>query len=157
VSVAKQNPGATVVATDLSRDALAVARRNAERHVVANRVTFVESDLFAGLRQEPPFDLVVSNPPYVRTADLSGLAADVRDHEPRQALDGGPDGFAVIDRLLAEAPAHLAAGGWLLVEIGSDQGDGMLSRLRATPGLGAAQILPDREGHSRVALARRAP
>jgi release factor glutamine methyltransferase len=156
VSVAKQKVGATVVATDVTADALAVARSNAERHGVAGRVTFVESDLFAGLANEGPFDLILSNPPYVRSADLAVLAPDVRDHEPPQALDGGADGFAVIDRLVAEVPAHLAAGGWLLVEIGSDQGDDMLTRLRATPGLTGATILPDREGHARVAVSRRA-
>jgi len=118
-------------------------------------MAFIESDLFAGLTAEAPFDLILSNPPYVRTGDLASLAPDVREHEPRQALDGGPDGFAVIDRLLAEASEHLAPGGWLLVEIGSDQGDAMLSRLRATPGLGEAAILPDRDGHARVAVAWR--
>src|SRR5438093_12816002 len=82
VSVAKQKAGATVIAIDQSREALAVARRNAERHAVANRVTFIESDLFAGLPMQTPFDLILSNPPYVRTADLAGLAPDVRDHAP---------------------------------------------------------------------------
>jgi release factor glutamine methyltransferase len=155
VSIAKQNAGATVIATDISTDALAVARRNVERHAVANRVRLIESDLFAGLNSESPFDLILSNPPYVRTGDFVVLAPDVSDHEPRQALDGGPDGFAVIDRLLKDAPVHLAPGGWLLVEIGSDQGDVMLTRLRTTPGLAEAQILPDRDGHARVAVARR--
>jgi release factor glutamine methyltransferase len=155
VSIAKQHAAATIIATDRSRDALAVARRNAERHTVANRVTFVESDLFAGLTPGPPFDLILSNPPYVRTSDLAGLASDVRDHEPREALDGGPDGFALIDRLLEDAPAHLAPGGWLLVEIGSDQGGAMLTRLRSVQGLSDVQVLPDRDGHARVAVASR--
>jgi release factor glutamine methyltransferase len=155
ISIAKQNAAATVVATDVSTDALAVARRNAERHGVARRVAFVESDLFAGLTPESTFDLILSNPPYVRTGELAGLAADVREHEPRQALDGGPDGFSVIDRLLADAPAHLSSGGWLLAEIGADQGDGMLTRLRETAGLADVQIVPDRDGHARVAVARR--
>jgi release factor glutamine methyltransferase len=155
VSIAMQNAAATVLATDRSTDALAVARRNVERHAVADRVRLIESDLFVGVNSELPFDLILSNPPYIRTGDLAGLAPDVRDHEPRQALDGGPDGFAVIDRLLKDAPAHLSPGGWLLLEIGSDQGAVMLSRLRATPGLVEAQILPDRDGHARVALARR--
>lgn len=155
ISIARQNVGVTVVATDIITDALAVARRNAERHGVAPRVAFVESDLFAGLKPESTFDLILSNPPYIRTRDLASLASDVRDHEPRQALDGGPEGFSVIDRLLAEAPAHLSSGGWLLVEIGSDQGEDMLARLRATPGLTESQVLPDRDGHARVAVARR--
>jgi release factor glutamine methyltransferase len=156
VSIAKQNARATVVATDVSTDALAVARRNAARHGVAQRIVFVECDLFAGLPSEAPFDLILSNPPYIREADLAGLASDVRDHEPRQALDGGTDGFSVIDPLLAGAPARLSPGGWLLVEIGSDQGSDMLTRLRSTAGLTDVQILPDRDGHARVAVARRA-
>jgi len=156
VSIVKQNPAVTVIATDLSADALAIARRNAERHGVAGRVQFVECDLVAGVNSGIPFNLILSNPPYIRSGDLSGLASDVRNHEPRQALDGGPDGFAVIDRLLGAVPAHLIPGGWLLVEIGSDQGDEMLKHMRATPGLSEAQILPDRDGHARVAVARRA-
>jgi release factor glutamine methyltransferase len=155
ISLAKQNSTASVIASDASPDALAVARHNVERHAVANRVRLIESDLFAGLNSESPFDLILSNPPYVRTDDLSGLAPDVREHEPRQALDGGADGFAVIDRLLKDAPVHISPGGWLLVEIGSDQGDAMLSRLRATPSLTDSQILPDHDGYARVAVARR--
>jgi release factor glutamine methyltransferase len=155
ISLTKQNSTASVIASDVSPDALAVARRNVERHAVANRVRLIESDLFAGLNSESPFDLILSNPPYIRTGDLAGLPPDVRDHEPRQALDGGSDGFAVIDRLLQDSPAYLSPDGWLLVEIGSDQGDAMLARLRRTPGLAEAQILPDRDGHARVAVARR--
>src|SRR5262245_61679519 len=155
VSVAALAPAARVVAVDVSADALAVARRNAERHAVSDRVTYVESDLFSRLTGQLLFDIIVSNPPYIRTDDLAGLPADVRDHEPRNALDGGADGFAVIDRLLAGAPARLNSGGWLLVEIGADQEAAMLARLRAAPGLSNPEVLPDRDGHARVAVARR--
>jgi release factor glutamine methyltransferase len=155
VSFARHNPGARVVAVDVNPEALAVARRNAERHGVAERTTFLTSDLFDGLIGAEPFDLILSNPPYVRTGDLARLDPGVRDHEPRPALDGGPDGFAVIDRLLAAAPARLAPGGWLMVEIGADQADDMLARLRRIGELADAQILPDRDGLARVAVARR--
>src|SRR5205085_3646941 len=103
VSVAKQHTGVTAVALDVSEDALAVAGRNAERHGVADRVTLVRSDVFAGLNGADPFDLILSNPPYIPAAALARLAPEIRDHEPRAALDGGPDGLAVFDRLIAGA------------------------------------------------------
>ncbi len=154
VSIAHQHRGASVVAVDVSDEALAVARRNAERHGVTDRVTFHTSDLFAALADSPPFDLILSNPPYIPAADLEQLAPEVRNHEPRQALDGGPNGLAVFDRLVAAAPAHLNPGGWLLVEIGADQGDAARRRVEAVPGLTFDRIVRDHEGHPRVVVAR---
>ena len=102
----------------LTADALAVARANAERHGVA--VTFVEGDLDAPLRALAPFDLIVANLPYVASADIDGLAPEVRA-EPRLALDGGDDGLALVRRLIAAAPSLLRAGGVLGLEIGAGQ------------------------------------
>ena len=111
VAIARWLPAAEVVAIDASDEALAVARRNAERHDVAGRVRFLEADLLAGVAG--PFDAVVSNPPYVPEPDIAGLQPEVRDHEPLQALAGGADGLDVIRRLVpagrrGAAPRRLA-------------------------------------------------
>jgi release factor glutamine methyltransferase len=109
IALAKERPDATVFAVDVSPDALAVARANAERHGVT--VTFLEGDLAAPLAPHAPFDLIVANLPYVAAGDLADLAPEVRA-EPVLALDGGPDGLALVRRLVAAAPARLcgAAG-----------------------------------------------
>jgi release factor glutamine methyltransferase len=156
ISVARQHAGATVVAVDVSEDALAVARRNAERHGVADRVSFKTSDLFDALNGAAPFDLIVSNPPYIAAAGLAKLAPEVRDHEPRTALDGGPDGLATFDRLIAGAADRLTPSGWLLVEIGFDQEPEALRRLGTVAGLTAGPMIRDADGHPRVVTARRA-
>jgi release factor glutamine methyltransferase len=155
VSIARQHPAAAVTAVDISDDALAVARRNAGRHRVADRVQLLRSDLFAGLNGAGPFDLIVSNPPYIPTATVGTLAVEVRDHEPRGALDGGPDGLAVFDRLVPGAAERLAGGGWLLVEIGFDQEAEALRRLAAVPTFAAGPTVRDVDGHPRVVTARR--
>ena len=119
LALAKELPEARFVATDLSDDALAVARANVTRLGLADRVELRAGDLVDPLDGE--FDLVVANPPYVPTGDLSGLSVEVR-REPRQALDGGRDGLDVIRRLVPAARARLVEGGTLAVEHGFDQG-----------------------------------
>jgi release factor glutamine methyltransferase len=125
------HPDARAVAIDISEAALEVAKRNAARHLVTEHVSFVVSDGFAALdrkdhgnRDETPrelFGLMVSNPPYVADAAISSLQKEVRDFEPRLALEAGVDGLSIITRLLAEAAAFLKAGGYFLFEIGFDQ------------------------------------
>jgi release factor glutamine methyltransferase len=128
LALAKSRPAAAVFATDLSPDALAVARGNAER--LGLIVTFGEGDLVAPLRPHAPFDLIVANLPYVRTADIAGLAPEVRS-EPQRALDGGTDGLDLVRRLVADAPAVLGPGGALVLEIGAGQADDTAALLRA--------------------------
>jgi release factor glutamine methyltransferase len=117
--------GARAVAVDISPAALAVAKRNAGRHSVTERIDFVISDCFASLNpndpHQSPFDLIVSNPPYVEERALAGLQREVRDFEPRLALAGGADGLSIIRRLLLEAVSFLKPGGHFLFEIGFDQ------------------------------------
>lgn len=120
ISLLKELPQAGAVATDLSSAALAVAKRNAERHAVNHRLLLVESDLFCALDSSGQFDVIFSNPPYVPTRELTVLQREVR-HEPQAALDGGPDGLSVIRRLLKEAPDFLRAHGHLVLEIGFNQ------------------------------------
>jgi release factor glutamine methyltransferase len=154
VSIARQHKGATVVAVDTSADALAVARRNADKQGVAGQIDFREGDLFGPVAGDT-FDLIVSNPPYVRTSDIDKLAAEVRDHEPRSALDGGHSGLQVVERLMAAAPAYLNRGGWLFVEIGAGQDDAARRRLATVPGLSIEPTIRDHDGHLRVVVARK--
>ncbi len=127
IALASERPGLEVVATDVSGTALAVARRNARDH--GAEIEFVLSDWFDALGPEP-FDLIVSNPPYVASGDVHLERGDVR-FEPRLALVGGEDGLACIRAIAAHAHVRLRPGGWLLVEHGYDQGDRCVELLRA--------------------------
>ena len=110
------------MAIDVSPAAIEVARRNALRHSVSERLEFIVSDCFAGLNKEGPiFDLILSNPPYVSVRELENLQREVRDYEPHVALEAGEDGLSIIRRLLVEAGGYLKGGGHFLFEIGFDQ------------------------------------
>ena len=151
IALAKERPDAAVFAVDVSPDALAVARANAERLGAA--VTFLEGDLAAPLAPYAPFDLIVANLPYVRAADIAGLAPEVRA-EPALALDGGADGLALVRRLVAAAPALLAPGGALVLEIGAGQA-AETARLCAAAGLGDVRLARDLGQIERVVSAVR--
>jgi release factor glutamine methyltransferase len=154
VALAKQHKTAHLTAIDRSAAALAVAQRNAVKHGVAERIRFLEGDVFAPLSPEDRFDFIVSNPPYIPRDDVAKLEAGVRDYEPHLALDGGPDGFAVFDRLIAGAPQHLKPGGNLFIEIGSPQEKPARERLLAHGGYELGKTLFDSSGHPRVLRAR---
>jgi release factor glutamine methyltransferase len=157
VAIAKRHPGAHVTAVDVSADALAIAARNAAKNGVESRVRFLQGDLFGPLPAGEPFDFVISNPPYIPHGDISQLAPGVRDYEPHLALDGGADGFAVFDRLIAEAPNWLKPGGHLIVEIGSPQEKHARERIEAHAGYELAKTIRDGSGHPRVLRARWRP
>jgi release factor glutamine methyltransferase len=129
VSLAKELPAARVVATDISEAAVAIARKNAERNGFGERVDVRLGDLWEPVAGER-FDLIVSNPPYIASAVIETLAAEVK-REPRTALDGGPDGLAFYDRICAAARLHLEPGGALVVEHGFDQADAVRERFVA--------------------------
>jgi release factor glutamine methyltransferase len=123
VALAKEMPGARIIATDISARALFMARRNALRHGAVN-IEFRRGDLLAPLRRPRiagGFDFLVSNPPYVAEADWPGLRPEVRDFEPKTALVAGPSGLEIISRLAAGAPEFLKPGGRLIFEIGRGQ------------------------------------
>jgi len=120
ISMLHEMSAARAVATDVSPPALEVARRNAERHGVLDRLELLESDLFSALDAIGSFGLIVSNPPYVSDDELKSLQREV-NYEPREALAGGPDGLSVIRRLLSEARPFLRSGGYLVFEIGFEQ------------------------------------
>jgi release factor glutamine methyltransferase len=155
IAIAQQHPGAGITATDISSDALAVARGNAEKHGVADRIAFVHGDLFAAMGGDASFDFVVSNPPYIPTSEVPRLPIGVRDYEPRLALDGGPDGYQVFERLISEAARFLKPGGWLMVEIGAPQAERARQRLTEHGGYELAATVRDFSGHPRVLKARR--
>jgi release factor glutamine methyltransferase len=157
VAVAHQHKGARVTTVDVSPDALAVAARNAERHGVAARIRFLAGDLFSPVPPGESFDFILSNPPYIAAEDLPGLALGVRDYEPHLALDGGPGGYVLFDRLIAQAKDYLVPGGHLIVEIGSPQETPARQRIAAHPEYELADTLYDGSHHPRVLRARRRP
>ena len=151
VSLLAACPELTGTGSDLSADALEVAKKNAERAGVSKRCGFVRSDLFE--KTVGPFDLIVTNPPYIRSGDIPGLMAEVRDHEPRMALDGGADGLDFYRRITEGAARHLKEGGWLLAEIGFDQGEAVRSMF-VEHQYKETQIRKDLSGLDRVVLGR---
>jgi release factor glutamine methyltransferase len=153
VCAAKYIANSHVTAIDISPAALSVARRNAARHGVAERITFVESDLFAGLPAEAQFDYVVSNPPYVSTAEMINLAADVRDHEPHVALHAGEGGTDVIKPLIDQATQRLKAGGALIIEVSPMIVAEVEQIIRSTPEFELGTTMRDLAGHPRVVQA----
>lgn len=154
LTLAKHLPHAKITALDVSPDALVVAKKNAEQLGLAARVRFLQGDLLQAVSSEM-FDLVVSNPPYIDSTAVDQLPATVRNFEPRLALDGGPGGTAVIERLAQEARTVLTAGGYLLLEIGADQGQSVPALFERLGGYGAVTILPDHAGLPRVVKAPR--
>jgi len=149
-ALARELPDAEIAAIDCSPAALEIARENLAALGLGERVALHEASGLAGL--EGPFDLVVSNPPYVPAGELDGLAPELR-HEPRLALDGGPDGLHAVRRLCAEAPALLERPGYLALEIGAGQADAVEDLLRAA-GAGVVERFPDLAGIPRVLLGR---
>ena len=152
VTLALGRPGARVLATDASEEALAVARDNAAR--LGAVVELAHGDLWAAVHDGDRFDVVVSNPPYIPAAELASLSREVR-REPCKALDGGPDGLDLLRRVVAGAPAHLVPGGTLVVEMHE-------SHVRSVPaicleaGFPAAEARKDLAGLPRITVARMA-
>jgi release factor glutamine methyltransferase len=154
ISIANRVKSAQVTATDISAAAIEVAKRNAKRHTVAERVRFVEGDLFAPFADGERFDVIVSNPPYVSEAEFEKLPAHVRDFEPRMALKAGPEGFDAYDRLIPAAMNHLAPNGWLLLEIGCSQEEGVRQRM-GNAGFDLSPTVRDDQRHPRVIAGRK--
>jgi release factor glutamine methyltransferase len=155
VSVAHQHKGARISAVDRSAGAIAVAAGNAAKHGVADRVRFFEGDLFSPIPAGEQFDFILSNPPYIPHGELDQLPPGVRNYEPFVALDGGADGFAVFDRILANAAEFLTAGGHLILEIGSPQHEPARQRFAAHPEWQLQETIYDGSRHPRVLSARK--
>lgn len=152
ITIALERPDVAVIATDVSRDALAIARANAVRHGVETRVDFREA-AFAGDMVDT-IDLIVTNPPYVADRDRDALSPDVRDYEPSLALFGGNDGLDVIRALMPHAARALRRGGWLVIEIGQGQAEAVEDIVRHA-GFAWHGTRHDLAGIPRVVVARR--
>lgn len=153
LSLAKEGPFERLVATDISADSLEVARENAERTGLASRVEFREGALWEPLAEGEKFDVVVSNPPYIAESERAELEPEVEAWEPAGALFAGENGLAVLDELIAGAPAHLDPGGLLALEIGADQWDSVRERIAAAGRYGEPRLVRDLAGRDRVVLA----
>jgi len=158
VSLAKELPGARIIATDRSPEALAVARTNARKHLVAGRGLFVEGDLFGPLSGPDiagRIDIITANPPYIREGELSSLQPEVRDFEPELALVAGPEGTEVAERIIRTAPEHLKSGGLLIMEMGIGQADGIRKIVDSTGRYLPPTVRKDLAGIERVIIVKK--
>ena len=154
VAVASQRPNARIVATDISEAALEVASRNAARHGVESRVTFVAADLFGDL--SGPVDIITANPPYVAERNGPGLQPEVGRHEPAVALfGGGDDGLLMVERVVREAPPLLRPGGHLIFEFGFGQEVEVEALVKRSRALTLLDLKRDLQGIARTVIARR--
>jgi release factor glutamine methyltransferase len=158
IALAKEVKNIFLVATDISRDALVLAKENAKSAGVQHQIKFVNGDLFGPLRsskEKGPFDLILSNPPYIHRLEIHALAKEVRDFEPVIALDGGEDGLEFYRRILTPASFYLRERGWLLLEVGQGQGEKVAEQIERNGTFLKPQILPDLSGIERVVKAQR--
>jgi len=153
IVLAREIPRARVIATDVSREALDVARRNAARLGVADRITFVETSFLDGIDETA--DIIVSNPPYVPSVSEPGLTPEVRDYEPRVAVFAGEDGLDGVRSVLDAAAARLAPNGWLVMEFGYGQDDLVASLVDAASGLETVMIRHDLQEIPRTIVCRK--
>ncbi len=155
--LAVHQPEWDITATDLSEDALAVAKKNAETHACTAQIKFLSGDLFEPIKAIDPngetqFDWIVCNPPYIKKTESENLSPDVRDYEPEIALFAGDDGLAVIRRLIAEAPEYLAPNGKLILEIGDTQADAVRTLISAEPAYCSPELIKDYAEKERIVL-----
>ena len=152
VSILSGVPKARGFATDISEDALAVARANAERHKVADRIDFRQGPWWQAVPHTELFDLIVSNPPYIAREEIASLQPEVRLFDPKAALDGGWDGLEAYRAIASQAARRLNPGGLVLLEIGANQGE-TVTRIFARAGFGRVEVQKDLSGLDRLVLA----
>jgi release factor glutamine methyltransferase len=155
IALAKELPAARITATDLSPKALSVAEENAAQNGVRDQIRFLQGDLFQPVPKGATFDLVVSNPPYITRGQLSSLMPEVRDYEPRIALDGGKDGLDFFRRALPAVAEYLRPGGWFLAEMGAGQDQQVLEIAAKNLELDSFSLAKDLSGINRVFKARK--
>lgn len=150
---------ARLVATDISKKALSVARKNAADYRVSGKIKFIQGDLFAPLKTgafgKGHFDMIISNPPYIRSAVLATLQREITEHEPMIALDGGADGLDFYRRIISKAPGYLKKHGLLLLEIGYDQAEDLTDLLVSDGRYGDPEIIKDLAGRDRIVKVKR--
>lgn len=153
--LAKELLNAKVIAADYSWEALVVARSNLLQHGLSERVQLLCADLLTPFRSAPLFDLIVSNPPYIKSACIPDLEPEVRDWEPHLALSGGSTGMDVINMICTAAAQHLMPGGWLFMEIGADLGEEIEEALLRTGRYEQIRVVQDWSGRPRVVQGRK--
>jgi release factor glutamine methyltransferase len=158
VSLAKEVRNLFLVATDISRDALLLAKENATFAGVPHQVKFVNGDLFEPFRplgEREPFDLILSNPPYIAFSEIDGLPKEVKDYEPVIALNGGEDGLDFYRRIVSQAPFYLRRGGWLLLELGQGQSPIVSGLIEERGDFLKPECIPDLFGLERLVKAQK--
>ncbi len=155
LSLAAARPGHLFYASDADPPALAVARQNVLSNQLADRVDFFAGSWFAPIHPEIKFDLIVSNPPYIPAAEISGLAPEICNYEPVLALDGGADGLRAIRHIIETAPAYLRPEGRLLLEFGNGHAEKLQGLIEAVKGIQLFQVIKDYSGYDRVVVAGR--
>ena len=158
VSLAKEARDIFLVATDISLEALMLAKENGESSGVLHQIQFVHGNLFDPfrlLKERGPFDLILSNPPYIIFSEIEGLAKEVKDHEPVIALNGGEDGLDFYRRIISQGPFYLKKGGWLLLEVGQAQAEKVSELIEKRGDFLGPQRLQDLSGIERVVKAQR--
>lgn len=155
IALAAKCPAASLVALDASVEALTMAKQNAGRNNVGGRIEFLHGDGFAALAAGATFDLIISNPPYIPSAEIATLQTEVRDFDPRAALDGGADGLDFYRRLSVESPAFLKPAGRIMLEFGDGQSEAVKEIFEARHWIADA-IIDDYSKHPRIIIARRA-
>ena len=153
VTLARELPGVCFTAIDISQAALDIAITNAKRHEVSDQIQFLRQDLLSEPSQDL-FDIIVSNPPYVRSDEYAQLNRDVRDYEPQLALEAGPTGMEIYDRLIPQAASRLHDQGWLVLETSPMLINTVLQSV-AQAGFDSVETVSDLEGHGRIVIARR--
>jgi release factor glutamine methyltransferase len=156
IALAKEIEGARIWASDISPEAITLAQENTRRHNLGERVSFCEGDLlepFTG--SSLTFDMIVSNPPYIATEDFESLAPEIRNYEPRAALDGNAGGMRFIERLIGESGSYLRDGGWLLVEMDPHQTERALNLIDSAQCFGYKERIADYRDSYRMVKARK--
>jgi len=157
IALALKHPGVRFLASDISAEAIALAKENVVLHGLQDDLALVVGDLFAPLAngdQHGQYDIITCNPPYISSARVPQMTPEIAGHEPSAAFDGGFGGMAVLRRLLAEAPQFLVPGGWLVFEVGAGQGEAVIKRLTAGSVYSKVAGICDRDGTVRVVKAR---
>jgi len=158
IALGKEAKPIFLIATDISRDALVLAKENAKSAGVQNQIEFVNGDLFGPFclfKERGPFDLILSNPPYINRPEIHALAKEVRDYEPIIALDGGEDGLDFYRRIISQAPFYLREGGWLLLEVGQGQSPIISELMEEGSNFLNLECVPDLSGIERVVKAQK--
>ncbi len=159
VSAAKESPDSKIYATDISEKALSVAKENAERNDVENKITFLQGSFFEPLKNlglEEKIDIILSNPPYVSKKDMEKLQPEIKEYEPHLALYAGEDGLDSYRKIIPEAFAYLKKGGCLILEIGYGQAEGVKELFAHYPAYDKIEIIKDLSGIERVVEAKKA-